>query len=263
MELGRRIREARLALGLSQRELCGDEITRNMLSQIENGTARPSLDTLRYLASRLGKTVSYFLEEETVTSPNQAAMADAREAARAGDWQQVLSALEHYRGRDPVFDEEAGLLRYLALTAQAEAALAQGRKPYAAELLEQAGALQSLYISPEMDRKRLLVLAQSTGRLENLPAIDEELTLHARAAMEKGDIPRCAALLEGCAGKSSPEWNLLRGRAYLQAGDYANAAQCLHKAEETHPAETAPLLETAYREMEDFKMAYVYACKQR
>ena len=43
MELGEKLRLARLEAGMTQRQLCGDEITRNMLSQIENGTARPSM----------------------------------------------------------------------------------------------------------------------------------------------------------------------------------------------------------------------------
>lgn len=43
MELGEKLRLARLEAGLSQRALCGDEITRNMLSRIENGAARPSM----------------------------------------------------------------------------------------------------------------------------------------------------------------------------------------------------------------------------
>ena len=50
MELGDKLRQARLDAGLTQRQLCGDRITRNMLSQIENGLARPSMQTLRYLA---------------------------------------------------------------------------------------------------------------------------------------------------------------------------------------------------------------------
>ena len=66
MELGQRLKQARLEAGLSQRQLCGEEITRNMLSQIENGSARPSMDTLRYLAARLGKPMGYFLEEQAV-----------------------------------------------------------------------------------------------------------------------------------------------------------------------------------------------------
>ena len=62
MELGQRIRRARLDAGLSQRQLCGEYITRNMLSLIENGSAKPSMDTLRYLSEKLHKPVSYFLE---------------------------------------------------------------------------------------------------------------------------------------------------------------------------------------------------------
>ena len=62
MSLGEKLRQARMESGLSQRQLCGDEITRNMLSQIEHDTARPSMSTLQYLARRLGLPVSYFLE---------------------------------------------------------------------------------------------------------------------------------------------------------------------------------------------------------
>ena len=81
MELGARLRQARLEAGISQRQLCGDVITRNMLSQIENGSARPSMDTLRYLAGQLGKPLSYFLEDDAVTSPNQELMEKLRLAA--------------------------------------------------------------------------------------------------------------------------------------------------------------------------------------
>ncbi|WP_353959843.1 helix-turn-helix domain-containing protein, partial [Klebsiella pneumoniae] len=59
MALGELLKQARLEKGLSQRQLCGEEITRNMLSQIENGSAKPSMATLSYLAGRLGKPVSY------------------------------------------------------------------------------------------------------------------------------------------------------------------------------------------------------------
>ena len=260
MELGKRIREARLALGLSQRQLCGDEITRNMLSQIENGSARPSMDTLRYMAARLGKSVSYFLEEETVTSPNQTLMADARAEYRAGNWQNALSTLEGYRGKDPLFDEEAALLKYLALTALAEDALDDGREIYAVDLLERAGEAQSIYISPETERRRLELLARAAGKAEYLPSIDEELLLRARL---EPDAVRCAALLDAAQDRSGPEWNYLRGKAHAAAGAYEAAAKCLKAAEEAFPTETAPLLEQCYRELEDYKMAYFYACKQR
>ncbi len=49
-ELGKKIKEARIARKMTQSEVVGDFITRNMLSQIENGTATPSIKTLEYLS---------------------------------------------------------------------------------------------------------------------------------------------------------------------------------------------------------------------
>lgn len=63
MTMGEKIRQARQEARLSQRQLCQGIVTRNMLSQIENGSANPSLPTLQALAQRLGRSVQYFLEE--------------------------------------------------------------------------------------------------------------------------------------------------------------------------------------------------------
>jgi len=62
--LGEKIKRERKRLKLTQSLLAGNQITRNMLSRIENGSASPSLDTLEYLASQLGVTISYLLSEE-------------------------------------------------------------------------------------------------------------------------------------------------------------------------------------------------------
>ena len=259
MELGKRLKEVRLAQGLSQRQLCGDEITRNMLSQIENGSAKPSMDTLRYLANRLGKPVSFFLEEQTVTSPNQEVMFRAREARRTGDWRVVLEVLAGYRGRDPLFDEEKNLLKFCALLDGAEQAMGEGKSPYARDLLEQAEEVHSLYRGPELERRYQLLTAQATGR-GTLPSLDEELLIRAELT---ADTQRAVALLDVAEDRGNPRWNLLRGAAYMEAGQYEEAARCLTVAEETYPRETIPQLERCYRELEDYKKAYEYACKQR
>lgn len=60
ISLGQKVRERRKALRMTQSELCGDFITRNMLSRIETGVAHPSLDTLLYIAERLKMPVEYF-----------------------------------------------------------------------------------------------------------------------------------------------------------------------------------------------------------
>ena len=59
MEIGEKIKKLRTEKLMTQKELAGPEITRNMLSRIENGAAQPSLDTLRYIAKKLNVSVSY------------------------------------------------------------------------------------------------------------------------------------------------------------------------------------------------------------
>lgn len=228
MELGPQLKQARLEAGLSQRQLCGDVITRNMLSQIENGSAQPSMDTLRCLAARLGKPVSFFLEEETV-SPNQARIRTAREAFAQGHWQEALTLLEQWQEPDAVFDPERYLLEALCCLR-----LGQG----AEALLTRAAAsgAQTPYYTPELERHRLLLLA------EVCPDRQSEVA---------------AALPD------DPRELLLRGAAALEAGHYALARKWLELAQEIAPEAAWPLLETCCRYQEDYKAAYHYACLQR
>ena len=59
-KIGERIRQLRIRRGMTQKELVGEQMTRNMLSLIENGSALPSLASLAYLAEMLGVPVDYF-----------------------------------------------------------------------------------------------------------------------------------------------------------------------------------------------------------
>ncbi|MBR4959985.1 MAG: helix-turn-helix transcriptional regulator [Clostridia bacterium] len=58
--IGERIRFLRVRRNLTQKELAGEQMTRNMLSLIENGSALPSLNSLVYLAEILDVPVDYF-----------------------------------------------------------------------------------------------------------------------------------------------------------------------------------------------------------
>ncbi|MCL1823576.1 MAG: helix-turn-helix transcriptional regulator [Oscillospiraceae bacterium] len=51
--LGKRLKEARLSKKMTQSDVVGGYITRNMLSQIESGAAFPSIRTLEYLSGVL------------------------------------------------------------------------------------------------------------------------------------------------------------------------------------------------------------------
>ena len=226
MDLGEKLLRMRQEAGLSQRQLCGEVITRNMLSQIEHGTAKPSMETLRYLAGRLGKPVSYFLEEDTVIFPNQ-----------------MLTALE-----------------------TAETALKEGKHLYARQILEEAADIDHGIPELERRRLLLLGRIPGVDLAEvarQLPSLDEELLLRAEAALMEGRPEKAAALLDAAEDREDPRWNLLRGRALIAQGQFAPALEYLKKAETAYPKEIWPLLEICFRELGDFQRAYEYACKQR
>ncbi len=261
MDLSQKLKQARLDAGLSQRQLCGDIITRNMLSQIENGSARPSMDTLRFLAQKLGKPLSFFLEEESV-SVNQSIITRARTLPA----QEALALLENYQSPDGVFDPERYLLEALLCMDLAQSAIEENRLGYAKTLLEQAkeAGNQTAYYTPELERRRI-VLCYKAGMapeelLPLLPDSSEEFLLRAQAALQGGYAALCAGILDA-APRKTDDWYYLRAEACFAQGDYKNAAAYYLQAPESN--QIYARLEQCYRELEDFKNAYFYACKQR
>lgn len=266
MELGARIRQARQEAGLSQRQLCGQTITRNMLSQIENGSARPSMETLKFLAGQLGRPVSYFLEEAAVSSPNQLLMEQIRRLPIA----QVPEALSGFQDPDPIFDRERWLLEALGYLAMARQALGENRWGYACSLLEKAAWAgdRTPYYTPELERTRLMLLFQAGGVpasevVDALPGITEELWIRASAALETGDPLRCQQILLAADAPHDAQWQILYGDACMAQKDYAHALEAYLPAEPQWGQKLWGKLERCYRELEDYKMAYYYACKQR
>lgn len=269
MTLGEKIRTARLEAGLSQRQLCGDTVTRNMLSQIENGSARPSMTTLQIFAARLGKPVSWFLQEDVVSSTGAEAMERIRRLYAEDRFQEAMDALESSM-EDPLFEQERHLLEILLRMKLAQEALRNGKPIYAAKLLEQAKALgkRCIYYTDALERERLLLLAQTNRESPAvlaalLPPADRELLLRAEAALMTGDPAGAEAFLESCQDKDSSRWHLLRGESFFAGKDHESALRHFLAAENGYPAQALPRLESCFRELGDFQKAYEYAVKQR
>ncbi|MBE6724028.1 MAG: helix-turn-helix transcriptional regulator [Ruminococcaceae bacterium] len=91
--VGVRLKELRLRRGLTQKELSGDRITRNMLSLIESGNASPSVSTLEYLAERLEVPVGYFFADgpESGGFLKYAVLDELKARYAEGDWTSVLA----------------------------------------------------------------------------------------------------------------------------------------------------------------------------
>ena len=195
MELGEKIRQARLSAGLTQRQLCGDEITRNMLSLIENSAAKPSMKTLMVLAERLGKPVSYFLDD------------------RAQDFSDLQTS--------------AGNLH------QARLALEAGKVRYAGQLLDAVTAPELLREKLLLAAK--IPGADIAELTAQLPCLDEELLLRAEAALASGNYPRCSALLSAAENQSSHIYYFLMGRLEFAQKNWTAAAEYLRQAEPDYP----------------------------
>lgn len=69
--IGKKIRELRKELKMTQSELAGNELTKSMLSHIETGHSNPSMKSLEYIAMKLNKPVAYFLEDDTKSISKQ------------------------------------------------------------------------------------------------------------------------------------------------------------------------------------------------
>lgn len=256
MELGSKIKAARIEAGLSQRQLCGAHMTRNMLSQIENGSAHPSMKTLRYLAEQLGKPVSYFLEEQAVTFPNRQPLQDARTALALEDLEAMRRALDEFREPDAVFYEERQLLEYQWHVRRAQQAMEDGMTPYAVKLLHTALELDGLYITADL-RYRCRVLLGMAGEDTALESDEDALLARARQCRD----PMRRLELLGAAEEKNQMWHLLQAEALFALKRYEEAASSFLLAPQTR--EVYERLEVCCRELGDYKRAYEYACKQR
>lgn len=89
MSIGEKIKNVRTSKMLTQKDLAGDTITRNMLSKIENGVATPSLPVAIMLAEKLGVPVGYLLTdtpEEEARFRKYSSYSNIVHAYRIGEW---------------------------------------------------------------------------------------------------------------------------------------------------------------------------------
>ncbi len=106
--LGQKIRMLRKEKNLTQAALCGDFMTRNMLSQIESDSAGPSVATIRYLADRLGVPAGYLLDDgdNLLAYRKISEIEGIRRLYREKLWQKCLDACKNLTD----FDDELALI---------------------------------------------------------------------------------------------------------------------------------------------------------
>lgn len=115
MELGEKIKALRKARGLTQAQLAGEHITRNMLCEIEKGKASPSLDTLSAIAEGLSVPAAFLLDEgeDLFGYAKRSTMTQIRKLFLSGDYGACFRLCETLPGEPD--DEIAFLLAHCAL----------------------------------------------------------------------------------------------------------------------------------------------------
>ena len=169
-ELGLRIKEARIAKKMTQSQVVGNFITRNMLSQIENGIAMPSISTLEYLAEVLSLPELLDLSDPAGESAEEtahvfdvaSAITTAKQAAKAGKWKVVIDMEEIYP--EELEDEFQALLAkaFLAL-AKSEPTGSAVTSTYLSKSIHYAGL--GLYANATVKAEAVLLLQQAAATI--------------------------------------------------------------------------------------------------
>src|SRR5205814_4238492 len=136
--LGTRLRQLRVAAGLTQSDLAGDRFSKEYVSQIERGKTRPTPQTLAWIAERLGVDSSYLQTGQTWDeyAEVEAAVTRAEAAVEGQHFEEVLEALEGIK-----HSPEARELEFRALLAESWARTSQGELRPALDLLTRAREL--------------------------------------------------------------------------------------------------------------------------
>jgi transcriptional regulator with XRE-family HTH domain len=251
--IGARIRELRLARGLRQAEVAGDDISVAYVSRIEAGQRRADTRVLAVIAERLGTTPEQLLTGRDPEDDNRLVLAlrYAEIALRTGELAEAERQLldlpaEQLRGQ---WRDDAQAL--LAATYEA-----QGRLTEAAELYERLGdaadgprwlhariGLCRCYREVGDLARAIDVGEQAQAQLaeRGLAGLDEALQLTltmAAAYFERGDVFHAARLCQQVVAAADERGTpALRGSAYWNAsviaynqGDHHEAVRLAEKA---------------------------------
>jgi transcriptional regulator with XRE-family HTH domain len=283
MTLGQRIKNARIEKGMTQKQLVGDHITRNMLSKIENDSATPSVRTLEYLARKLELPVSYFVADSIFSdgsSPD--GLDEMRTAYKEGRYIDCLNLLE--KNSEASSTDEGYLLRARSALGAAHNALLEGDVEAAKEYADSADYYnkQGMYYSAAVDAEMSLLLAECALKLDisefeynagEYERAVREISFSDRYALDRGEYLIRTGDPEGAAellDSVKPIDKTMEARLYYLQGicliaseRYTEALEPLKQAEELiQTPELDRALEQCYLELNNYRMAYYYAARQ-
>lgn len=282
MKLGEKIRSLRIAKLMTQSELAGTEITRNMLSRIENGAAQPSLDTLRYIAAKLNVSPGFLLAEsgEEKTYLKQSEINGIKAAYLSGDYRIGRDMCLNSMSGD---DDEIGLVLAECTLGVAVEEFSRGNLRSAAEYFDKS---VEACATTAYNTDRILATAAMYFRYiqQISPTLASNIIDEAETAVYASyHDPFCAYAANFIAVKQTGNREFvpkigddnvfslhIKAIDNMSNGDYASAYTKLHQILVGDEPIPEPMLyfvfcdlEICCRETDDFKGAYEYSIDKR
>src|SRR5919206_2188067 len=156
LRLGERLRQLRVAAGLTQSDLAGDRFSKEYVSQIERGKTRPTRETIQWLADRLAVDAGFLANGVSADERGRVdaalARADALVEARRND--EALDEFE--RIRPAVLATGLAELEVRALSGEATVRMRRVEIREAIALLERARALTESEAFSDVERADVL-----------------------------------------------------------------------------------------------------------
>lgn len=269
-DLGRRIKERRKKLGITQAQLCGDYMTRNMLSRIETGDANPSLETLLFISQKLKLPPSFFLcrdAKEEAEYTKTVRIKDARRMLGTGQYKKCIDICSEL----PSDDDEVSFIIVNAQIMWAISFFDKGELMEAMQHLEFAETAlhQTVYMFSEMLSQikflRSLIRSLSEGELPDayslprmVPVFFSKDRFFYITALTQSAFPK------ECLSETSIYRAHLEARELMSTEAYEEACSHLEKVFADAPDAYAKYfalldLERCKSKLDDFKSAYEYA----
>ncbi len=241
--IGGRIREARLAAGLTQQQLAQPRYTKAYVSALENGLSKPSMAALTFLAERLGLPTSRFIGDAAKSWTRL----EADLVLAAGRWMEAVDAYQALLIEAPEAAQRPELLLGLAEAlagldrgAEAAAAAAEAAHLFSVSGRETHAALARYWLScgeyqqgNTVDATALLgsILEQVRAGLRVEPDFEVRLLMAlASNAARDGSHQIALAYLEEVRGLADKLDNRRRAAylfnlaySYRETGDYEGA----------------------------------------
>ncbi|HUK95139.1 MAG TPA: tetratricopeptide repeat protein [Gaiellaceae bacterium] len=154
--LGERLRQLRVAAGLTQSDLAGERFSKEYVSQIERGKTRPTRETIEWLAARLGVDAG-FLERGVSADERsrvEAMLARAEALSNAHQYDEAIEELEN--SRTAVLATGAPELEYRSLSTEAWSRMERGEVRPALQQLERCRTIADGPGFSDVDRAQIL-----------------------------------------------------------------------------------------------------------